>query len=651
MLWKFAKSVIEGINGGKKSSLALSCQQGGKHFHIQLESSDSRVSHKTERLGRSFRVILEQLIQHDGNSMWTPLRDIDMMSQADIEEIWQRNYDVPKGIKTCLDEVIQREAMQHPNKTAVYAWDGELTYEELEEVSTQLALGLMARIERGQVVPVCFEKSVWMPVAILGVIKACGVILQIPASTPIRRAEVMLQTSRSRFALVGSTAPEWLGDIIPTQTVEDIRISDVRGCSPSRLHETSWDQDVALLFTSGSTGQPKGIVWTHGMLVTNCHVYAKAVSLGPKTRFFQSTSYDFDVSILETFATIMSGGCLCIPREQDGFSLSPPSMEALQANMVSLTPTEAEDLDPDNFPTLKQVVSEGEILHRGTACKWAKKVAMYNFYGPSESPLVAVTRVDPNSFQTGYAGKTSGCLSWVVNPHNHNKLLPNGAIGELLIEGPIIFDRYVGTSQPNSSFVSPDWLHRGYPGVAGGRKSRLYKTGDLVRCDSDGNLVILGRKDTQVQLHGERLELSETEHNVRQFLKIKMPLAAEVIVPTSHGRPMLALFLEIGNQASRPVSDAQVYLTTLLTGLETYLGDYLPRAYIPSAYIAIEKIPRTATGKTNRRQLREMGVLVQCCQAQTLPSPVMNASDDIVLACIMSSYFVGTKSLCREQAA
>ena len=582
--------------------------------------------------------------------MRTPLHDIDIMCESDLEEIWQRNYDVPRGIKTSMDKFIQQEAMQYPNRTAVCAWDGELTYEELEEISTQLALGFMARIERGQVVPVCFEKSVWMPVAILGVIKAGGVILQIPASTPIRRAEVMLQTSRSRFALVGSTAPECLRDIIPTYTVEDVRIRDVKGNSPSRSHETSWDQDVALLFTSGSTGQPKGIVWTHGMLVTNCHVYAKALSLGPKTRMFQSTSYDFDVSILETFGTFMSGGCLCIPREQDGFSLSPPSMQALQANMVSLTPTEAEDLDPDKFPTLKQVVSEGEILHRGTASKWAKKVAMYNFYGPSESPLVAVTRVDPNSFRTGYAGKTSGCLSWVVNPHNHNKLLPNGAIGELLVEGPIIFDRYVGISRPNSSFVSPDWLHRGYPGVTGGRKNRLYKTGDLVRCDSDGNLVILGRKDTQVQLHGERLELSEIEHNVREFLKITMALAAEVIVPKSHGRPMLALFLEIGNQASRPVSDAQVYLGALLTGLETYLGNYLPRAYIPSAYIAIEQIPRTSTGKTNRRQLREMGVLIQCCQAHTLPSPV-NASDEFFLACILSSYFVGTKSLCQEKAA
>jgi amino acid adenylation domain-containing protein len=533
------------------------------------------------------------------------LIDLNMISEQDLVETWKRNSTVPPAVKTPVHRLFQLKVREQPEAEAVCARDGSFTYKELDDLATRVAAGLSKRgVKTNVVVPLYFTKSKWMPVAILAVLKAGGAFLQLARSIPRGRIEAILSTDKPPFALVGVTAPSWLREIVPTCCLHELLAQEN---TPNYvLPECSPDQEAVRLFTSGSTGRPKGIVWTHATLASNCKDIRDRLSMGPKTRLFQTASYEFDVSMMETIAVLTSGGCLCIPLEDEGVNCSPIALEVLQGNTVYLTPTIARALDPDTVPTLKHLALEGEILPKDVVSRWAGKVTMYNFYGPAEGPHAASCVIDPESFCTGFAGSSAASLRWVVNPHNHEQLVPPGAIGELLIEGPILMDRYVGHGVNPYPFVTPGWLQCGCTGFSG-RQSRLYKTGDLVRCNRDGEIVILGRKDTQVQICAERVELAEVEHHVRGLLTELVDVVAEIITPIGHGMPVLAAFLAVGNEAALFTGTGrQAALQTLTKGLEA-LAERVPQTFIPAVYIAVGKIPVTAAGKTNRRELRELG--------------------------------------------
>lgn len=594
------------VNDGKKECvLILDCDRRNESA-LQLDiyfSGNIFRQKEAQRLARTIHRLLEQLTC-DGAERMT-LLDLDMISECDLVRTWTRNATVPRAVETPVHESIQRHARERPDATAVCACDGSLTYKELGDLSTRLALALMRKGDgRNAVVPLYFEKSKWMPVAILGVLKSGRAFLQLASSIPRGRTEAILNVDKPPFALTGASVPNWLADIVHTHTIHDLLQEDNKLDHPSP--KCSLSQDAVQLFTSGSTGQPKGIAWTHEALGTNCQEIVNIQSMGPHTRQFQTASYEFDVSMMETIAVLLAGGCLCIPREEDGINCCPRALEALQANSVYLTPTLAEGVDPDAVPSLKYLALEGETLPKHVVAKWAGRVKMFNFYGPAECPHAAACIIDPKSFQTGFAGSTSVCLRWVVDPHDHNKLLPDGAIGELLIEGPILLDRYIGNVVDTLPFVSPTWLERGFPPGFPGRQGRLFKTGDLVRCDCNGDLLIIGRKDAQVQIHGERVELSEVEHNVRRFLKRDVGVAAEMITPTGCAKPMLAAFLATGDDATPSPGDSQRVLQDLTTGVER-MAEYVPQTFIPALFIAVESIPMTVAGKTHRRRLREMG--------------------------------------------
>ena len=597
---------VEAAKSRNNSVIMFDCDARGPDLQMTISFSENFLLDNAERVGRTVQVLLQQLVSPGAGDMM--LTDLDVISETDLVETWETNATVPPGVKTPVHRLIQQQATERPEATAVCSRDGSLTYKELDGLATRVASGLIRMgVKQNTVVPLYFEKSRWMPVALMGVLKAGGVFLQLAKSIPKGRTEAILSVDKPPFALIGtaSTTPDWLSQIVSTVTVHELLAQhDENSSCP--LSESSPGQDAVRLFTSGSTGQPKIIAWSHEALATNCQCIKDCLSLGPETRHFQTASYEFDVSMMETVAVFMAGGCLCLSLEEEGTNCSPRAVAELQGNSAYLTPTIAGGLDPDSVPTLRQLALEGEIVPKDVVSKWAGKVTLYNFYGPAECPLAATCVINPESFRTGFAGKASCSLRWVVDPHDQDKLLPSGAIGELLIEGPILMDRYLGVSALANPFVTPTWLQRGFPGFPG-RQGRLYKTGDLVQCDRDGNIVVLGRKDTQVQICAERVELSEVEHHVRKYLTdSSVGVVAEMITPAGHSKPILAAFLGIGEKAALPTGERRGVLETLTSGLGV-LEEHVPQTFIPAAYIAVDKVPLTAAGKMNRRALRELG--------------------------------------------
>lgn len=360
------------------------------------------------------------------------------------------------------------------------------------------------------------------------------------------------------------------------------------------------DSRAAVLFSSGTTGNPKGIMLDHRCLATTARYMAKNFNVGTHTRVFQYASYSFDVSIHETLMVLMAGGCLCIPSEDDRHNDLAGSVMRLQANWASLSPSVARAITPESVPTLETLVFAGEVLTERDVSPWMDKVAIFNWYGPAEYSLSATSPVQLPGWTSGNLGFGSASTCWIVRPENRDALSPIGAIGELVVEGPGLMMGYLHGEDKTLAVVmaNPSWLNRGAL-RSPGRRGRVYQTGDLVSYNADGSLTYIGRKDAQVKIRGQRVELEEVEHHLVQQLHrmgaVASQAVAEVITPVGSASPKLAAFVKGGESQSQ------------LNQLEKKLAGVLPSYMIPSLYMSISDIPITANGKTDRKKLRDMG--------------------------------------------
>lgn len=274
-----------------------------------------------------------------------------------------------------------------------------------------------------------------------------------------------------------------------------------------------------------------------------------------------------------------------------------------------------EDLDLD---TLQTLVVAGELSTFDLLDLWAKveKLQVFNAYGPTETCVInCALNVSQYGPAVGNIGRPIGDCYWIVEETKIDKLTPIGCTGELIIEGPTVGRGYLGLNQQQieEAFIpAPSWLEY-FPDR---RKSRFYRTGDLAKYNMDGTVQFVGRRDLQVKLRGQRMELGEVEYQLRRLLPPRSEVVAEIIHPENHGRePMLVAFID-GKVDSGHVSVANqkmandVGITTefdgLATRLKAQLGKALPAYMVPSAFLSMESMPRLESSKINRERLRKI---------------------------------------------
>ncbi|KFZ16630.1 hypothetical protein V501_02126 [Pseudogymnoascus sp. VKM F-4519 (FW-2642)] len=286
-------------------------------------------------------------------------------------------------------------------------------------------------------------------------------------------------------------------------------------------------------------------------------------------------------------------------------------MASLGVNYAHLTPTICRLLNGSDIPALSTLRLCGEHMMGADVAHWKKPVALLNSYGPAECTVNSTLEIINQKKQGDPSiGKGNGCNTWVVDSRGHGRLVPVGSVGELVLEGPLVGAGYLSDPEKTAaSFVQdPPWLLQGHQGVAG-RRGRLYRTGDLVRYNADGALVFIGRKDAQVKIRGQRVELGEVEHHVRRSLvdAADASVVAEVIKPEGSSNQVLVAFVGLSTAADGGDDGVKAAMRKVTAGTEEKLEEVLPAYMIPSAYILIDKMPMTATGKTDRRRLREIG--------------------------------------------
>ncbi|KAI1186653.1 peptide synthetase [Nemania serpens] len=288
----------------------------------------------------------------------------------------------------------------------------------------------------------------------------------------------------------------------------------------------------------------------------------------------------------------------------------------MNVNMAHMTPSVARVLDPDIIPSLEVLGLGGEAISTGDSTIWSKTTKVVNAYGPSECTVGCTINSDVGAESHKphiTIGRGVGAAIWIVDPTDHEQLLPVGAVGELLVEGPIVGPGYLNEPEKTAAaFIhDPKWLLAGSP-THPGRKGRLYKTGDLVRYDTDGTILFVGRVDQQVKLRGQRIELAEIEYNMRDKLPPGAHLAIEVIKPGGpSGEPTLVAFIA---ERAGLVSEAETLLGShspqvqdALTNMSSLLSKDLPIYMIPAAYIPLQTMPLLVSAKTDRKRLRELG--------------------------------------------
>ncbi|OKL55435.1 hypothetical protein UA08_09303 [Talaromyces atroroseus] len=544
----------------------------------------------------------------------------DNLSISDRQQLAEWNAAVSETQGLCAGDLFARVCQEKPNATAVEAWDGKLTFHELDVKSSMLARLLLKQGVGPEVfVAICSDKSYWTTIAVYAVTKAGGAFALLDPSHPLTRLQEITSDLRAHLVLcspgraeLASQLADGLSMVILDNRLEEELVQLDAG-EPVPSVSVKPHHPLYVVFTSGSTGKPKGTVLTHEAMTSALLAYKDALQLGPHARVLQFASYSFDVGVYDQYWSILPGGCLCVPSDDDRQNRLEETFNKWQANWVQLTPSVSRIIDPRNVPSLKYLVLGGESLTRRDLDTWNPHVHVVGLYGPAEcSMAVTVQTSFTPSTPLATLGHAYGTRCWVVDAHDHTKLVPVGATGELILDGQIVSQRYLNNPQQNArAFIqNPPWLPSNRPS-----DRLLYKTGDLVRYQSDGTLYFLGRKDTQVKLRGQRIELSEVEHHVRQHLTGRPEVVAEVVVSPNRS-PSLSVFIlsPTSDDKDELFGRADEAFRAQVRELQSQVRQSVPRYMIPDVYLRLNRLPMTKTGKTDRRHLRDQAAQLNADQ-------------------------------------
>ena len=493
-----------------------------------------------------------------------------------------------------------------PDAPAVCAHDGNLTYRELDALATKLSkylarLGVVPEMA----VPFCFDKSAMAVVAILGIMKAGGAFVAIDPSYPTSRIETIVKATKASVVVAEPVHAHLFEGVIKHVVAIDVNSLNRAAITENQNIQSTCPSSAAyMVFTSGSTGLPKGIIVEHRALCTAVLSLGPPMRISSKSRVLQFAAYTFDASIGDIFVTLLQGGCICVPSEYERINDLAGAIVRMNVTAACLTPSVVRILHPDEVPCLETISCGGEMLLQEIIALWAEKIALVNVYGPSECTIwcTAQTNLRVES-SANNIGRALEAQLWISSVNNHNRLCPIGCIGELLIEGPVLARGYLDPEQTERAFVeNPHWIN-----AEPGQQRRFYKTGDLVRYNPDGTMSFIGRKDTQVKVHGHRIELGEIEHHLSLHELVRQSI---VIYPTT-GRYCQQLVGMVAFETGAPPKNrrgtlkaitgiAEKALTTELKKVKDSLSSNLPSYMVPQHWIIVENIPLITSGKLDR---------------------------------------------------
>ncbi|HYR07006.1 MAG TPA: amino acid adenylation domain-containing protein, partial [Longimicrobium sp.] len=560
-----------------KFDLSLSFAVGTGRFGATLEYATDLFDGATIRrmLGHLARVLEQVAADPD-----LPLSRVELLKEAERTQVLEGWSVVPAidAPAACIHHLFQAQAARTPEAVAVFRDGDALTYAGLEARANRLAHHLRALgVGPERCVGVCLERTPELVVALLAVLKAGGAYVPLDPAYPRERLGWMVEDAGVRVVLTSSA----LAARLPAG-VEPVRLDTIGGLLASASAEAPEggalpDNLSHVIFTSGSTGRPKGVMMRHAGAAALLHWMRGAVPDEDRRAVLGSTSINFDVSVAEIFGTLCWGGTLVLVEN----ALELPRVAA-PVHAACMVPTAAAELlRAGGLPaTLRTLNLAGEPLTpdlaRGLyALGTVERVA--NVYGPTEDTTYSTCSVVEKGAERVRIGRPlPGGRAYVLD--GGLRPLPPGAAGELYLAGEGGARGYAARPGLTAERFIPDPL-----GPAG---SRMYRTMDRARWTSGGELEYLGRTDFQVKVRGYRIEPGEIEAALRAH-----PAVADTVVLAREDAP------------------GERRLVAYVTGpvdadaLRTHLRGTLPEYMVPSAFVALDRLPLTLNGKVDRGAL------------------------------------------------
>ncbi|KAJ5329053.1 acetyl-CoA synthetase-like protein [Penicillium brevicompactum] len=526
------------------------------------------------------------------------IKDIEVISNQDrlcLRE-WME-ADPPKPATT-IHGLVNRQYHERPAHIAISSTSGDITYEELGIKSAAMARKLRENgVGAGDIVGVCVKKSALSLMILLAILRAGAGYIPIATSIPIDRMEYITRKAELQVLVTESPIIERLKGhdsfhefrmITPTYLDQEEALSNEWA---SEL-EADPSQVAYAMFTSGSTGQPKGVAHNHGAVSGSLEAVAQIFELDCSTRFLQFASFSFDASICEIFAPWVVGGTVCIPSEDERIGNLARAMHELNVTDASLTPAIVASLRPESLPTLRNLYIGGEAPTTTILSTWADKVRLSNIYGLTEGGVWDTVKLKLGSNDSPKAiGRGIGAKCWIVDPENIRKLQPIGVEGEVLLQSPYLAKGFLGdTAGSSDAFIS---LPESLSTLTGPSSARCYRTGDLARCQPGGGMIFTGRRAGFVKIRGLRVELGEMEKAIRDYLHTDEQAAVILARDEKNDSPELVAFVE--QKEGRPSSFAD----QMSAGLQNVLPSYM----VPSAFVTVQSMPLTESKKIHRQEL------------------------------------------------
>jgi len=369
--------------------LVLECRGSSDKVEITAHYDDHCLSSwRVQRLLYQLEAVLQQLSDIPKLGSSTTLNMVEVFSFQDRELVQGWNCKVPEFVDACIHEEFDEVVLSQPHAPAVCAWDGELTYAELEAHSLALARYLMTLGAGPETfIPICMDKSMWVIPTMLGILMSGSAFVPLdPASPPIRHQEMMKDVNTTVIVCAPQYAKQFEGVISHIVSLDEALIKGLPQSSPQDISGTATSRNAAyVIFTSGSTGRPKGTLVEHRAISTSSVAMRETLLMKPTSRVFQFASFTFDVSVLEILTTLTCGGCICIPSEDMRTRNVAEAIHSLNATWAFLTPSVANLLEPESIPSLEVLVCGGEAMSIENVIKWASKLTLVNGYGPTEA--------------------------------------------------------------------------------------------------------------------------------------------------------------------------------------------------------------------------------------------------------------------------
>jgi amino acid adenylation domain-containing protein/non-ribosomal peptide synthase protein (TIGR01720 family) len=561
----------------------------GRLLGVIEYSSDLFEARTIERMFIHYRGVLEAIVQDSSQNVWR----IALLNDSERQQIlveWNDTRQEFPRVPTVVN-LIEHQAELRPLALAVRDQEKGLSYQELNRQANQWAHRLQKLgVQTESRVGICMERGVEMVAVQLGVLKAGGAYIPLDQEHPAGRLRYQISDSGAKVVISGRSSVEKLRELEQVQVVCVEEECDMLRCElPTDPDWISEEQQLAyVIYTSGSTGRPKGVEIGHAGLLNLVQWHQQAYAIGPGERGSLVAGVGFDASVWETWPYLAAGATLEIPGEEERTSTERLREWLTERGITTaFLPTPLAEaamrLEGWKPQCLKRILTGGDRLRERPPLNW--DVEVLNHYGPTECTVVA----------TAAAVERSGAkLPLIGRPISNTRVyvldeemepVPVGVAGELYIGGAGLARGYAGNPELTAERFVPD-------AISGETGKRLYRTGDQCRWTWEGDLEFIGRRDQQVKIHGYRIEIGEIEAVLKEHDGVLDAVVA--VQENKTGAPSLIAYV-----VTDPGQTFKDYK------LREYLQGRLPNYMFPSAFMRLESIPRTASGKADRQALKK----------------------------------------------